>query len=343
MNADEMNGSLVNFQENENNAADTQKAILNVLEDFSDEKALLEDTQKAVLNILEDFSHEKELSEDTQKAMLNILEDFTYEKDLSEDTQKAVLNILEDFNIEKIKAGQVNQELAAANKELESFSYSVSHDLRAPLRALDGYTKILMEDYGSKLDEEGIRIMEIILNNTRKMATLIDDLLSFSRLGRQDIIRVKLDMDQIVDGIVTELKSQNQGRDIRTDVKPLFMAEGDGSMIRQVFANLISNAIKYSGKKEISRIEIGSYPEDDFVVYFVKDNGAGFEMEYYDKLFGVFQRLHDSSEFEGTGVGLAIVQRIVSRHHGKVWAEGKLNEGAAFYFSLPAVKTKQQP
>lgn len=357
-----MKATRTNFEENEDSAENTRKAILNVLEDFSGEKALLEDmqkavlniledfsgekalsedTQKAVLNILEDFTNEKALSEDTQKAVLNILEDFAQEKALSEDTQKAVLNILEDFNIEKMKAEQVNQELAVTNKELEAFSYSVSHDLRAPLRSLDGYTKILIEDYSAKLDDEGIRIINIILNNTQKMGNLIDDLLAFSRLGRQDLIRVSLDMNIIVNAMVTELTSHKPGREIIIDVKPLFSAPGDSSMIKQVMVNLISNAIKYSGKKETSMIEIGSYEQDGSIVYYVKDNGAGFEMQYYNKLFGVFQRLHDSNDFEGTGVGLAIVQRIVARHNGKVWAEGKPDEGATFYFSLPAEKQLQ--
>jgi len=225
--------------------------------------------------------------------------------------------------------------MAISNKELDAFSYSVSHDLRAPLRSIDGYVKILMEDYHDKIDDEGKRIMNIIINNTHKMGKLIDDLLAFSRLGRQNLIKVDLDINAIVDVLVVEIKSQQSNREIVIDVKPLLHTLGDNSMIKQVMVNLISNAVKYSGKKEKSIIEIGSYKQGEYNVFYVKDNGVGFEMEYYNKLFGVFQRLHDAHEFEGTGVGLAIVQRIITKHNGEIWAEGKVNQGATFYFSLP--------
>jgi signal transduction histidine kinase len=228
------------------------------------------------------------------------------------------------------------EELEAANKELESFSYSVSHDLRAPLRSIGGYSRILLEDYSDKLDEEGRRLLEVITRNGMRMGQLIDDLLAFSRIGKQSLVKVNLNLDSIVRHVIEELRS-NRDQKSEVVINPILNAKGDSSMLKQVFTNLISNAIKYSRKKENPRIEVGSWEEDERMVFYVKDNGAGFNMDYYDKLFGVFQRLHSATEFEGTGVGLALVNRIITKHGGKVWAEGKVGEGATFYFSLPVV------
>ena len=227
------------------------------------------------------------------------------------------------------------RELEVANKELEAFSYSVSHDLRAPLRSIDGYSRVLIEDYGDKLDDEGQRTLKIIMKNAIRMGQLIDDLLSFSRIGKQNLRKVNLDMDAITVSVATELKEQ-QRREIELSINSMLTIQGDSSMLKQVMTNLVSNALKYSNKREKSVVEIGSYADNGHHVYYVKDNGAGFDMRYYDKLFGVFQRLHSASEFEGTGVGLALVQRIVTKHGGRVWAEGKVDEGATFYFSLPS-------
>jgi signal transduction histidine kinase len=232
------------------------------------------------------------------------------------------------------KIRERTRELEAANNELESFSYSVSHDLRAPLRSLDGYSRVLIEDYGPKLDDEGKRVLSVIMKNAQKMGQLIDDLLSFSRLGKQNVTKVTLDMNAISERVVEELR-QHQKKEAEVRIEPLLKAQGDSSMIRQVMTNLVSNALKYSMKKEKPVIEIGGYTENNTNVYFVKDNGAGFDMKYYDKLFGVFQRLHTGTDFEGTGVGLALVYRIVTKHGGNVWAEGKVDQGATFYFSLP--------
>lgn len=225
-------------------------------------------------------------------------------------------------------------ELETANKELESFSYSVSHDLRAPLRSIGGYSSILIEDYSDKLDAEGRRLLSVISRNAFRMGQLIDDLLSFSRIGKQNLVKVNLNLDSIVRHVIEELHSHRQEQ-TELIINPILTAQGDSSMLKQVFTNLISNAFKYSNKKDKARIEVGSWKEGDTNVYYVKDNGAGFNMEYYDKLFGVFQRLHSATEFEGTGVGLALVHRIITKHGGKVWAEGKVDEGATFYFSLP--------
>jgi PAS domain S-box-containing protein len=227
------------------------------------------------------------------------------------------------------------EQLQAANKELEAFSYSVSHDLRAPLRAIDGYTRILLEDYEPLLDSEGKRICAVISREARRMGQLIDDLLSFSRLGRKEMYSSTIDMRGLAVSVLHELlKDENQARvDIHVGKLPL--AKGDSSLIRQVWVNLLSNALKFTSKKERAEIEVGSQTTKDEYIYFVRDNGAGFDMEYANKLFGVFQRLHSESEFSGTGVGLAIVQRIIRRHAGRVWAEGAVEKGATFYFALP--------
>lgn len=220
------------------------------------------------------------------------------------------------------------------NKELEAFTYSVSHDLRAPLRSIDGYSRILQEDYAPGLGEEGKRVLQVVRNNAKRMGKLIDDLLDFARLGRKDVMCSKVNMTQLVNGIARELMEQEQ-RKINIHVNPLRPSYGDPDMMRQVWENLLSNAIKYTGKTENPSIEVSSLEKDHEVCYKIADNGVGFDMQYAPKLFGVFQRLHKMQDFSGTGVGLAIVKRIVDRHHGKVWAEGKINEGATFYFTIP--------
>jgi light-regulated signal transduction histidine kinase (bacteriophytochrome) len=226
-------------------------------------------------------------------------------------------------------------QLETANKELEAFSYSVSHDLRAPLRAIDGFSRILLEDYSEKLDEDGNRVLEVVRKNAQKMGQLIDDLLAFSRLGRKAVDPSPIDMTEMAKSVIAELNASEPPRDTQFKIENIPTAQGDHALIRQVFINLLSNATKYSRIKERPLIEVGGATENGNNIYYVKDNGAGFDMQYANKLFGVFQRLHGPEEFEGTGVGLAIVQRIVHRHGGKVWAEGKVNEGATFYFSLP--------
>ncbi len=228
-----------------------------------------------------------------------------------------------------------SEKLEALNKELESFSYSVSHDLRAPLRSIAGYAQILQEDYSPKLDDEGNKTLRTIIKNARKMGQLIDDLLEFSRLGRKGIEKRKINMNTIVESVVQELLTHEQNRVINIKTHPLEEVTVDVQMIKQVWVNLISNAIKYSRKTEIAEIEIGGNTEAHQVCFFIRDNGVGFNMDYKDKLFNVFQRLHSAEEFEGTGVGLALVKRIVERHSGKLWAEAKENEGATFYFTIP--------
>jgi PAS domain S-box-containing protein len=226
-------------------------------------------------------------------------------------------------------------QLEAANQELEAFSYSVSHDLRAPLRAIDGFTGILVSEYGSMLDEEGNRICGIISKESQRMGQLINDLLAFSRLGRRELHSAKIDMTSLANSIFNELVKDEAGERIDFRIEKLHSALGDPALIRQVWTNLLSNSVKFTSGKKRAVIEVGSTQNKDEIVYHIRDNGAGFDMEYVGKLFGVFQRLHGESEFEGTGVGLAIVKRVIHRHGGRVWAEGKVDEGATFHFVLP--------
>lgn len=226
------------------------------------------------------------------------------------------------------------EQLKKSNEELESFSYSVSHDLRAPLRGIVAFANILNEEYGNKLDEEARRIINVINDNGLKMGVLIDDLLAFSRMGKQSITKLVINAGKMVKEIVAEFSEYNKR--IQWKMEQLADAPADLNMLRQVWINLISNAVKYSGNVEQPCIEIGSYPDEDQIVFYVRDNGVGFDEQYKHKLFKVFQRLHDADEFEGTGIGLALVEKIITRHDGRVWAEAKEGEGACFYFSLPA-------
>lgn len=224
--------------------------------------------------------------------------------------------------------------LQEVNNELESFTYSVSHDLRAPLRAIHGYSQMLHEDYLPKFDQEGIRLLNAIKFNATRMGKLVDELLSFSRMGKRPLAQTETDMTALVKEVIKDLSDERAENRINFVVGDLSVARVDRALLRQVFENLVGNAIKYSSKKEQSEIEIGVTDVNGERTWFVKDNGAGFDMAYYKKLFGVFQRLHEQQEFEGTGVGLAIVQRVIHRHGGKIWAESKVGEGAVFYFTL---------
>jgi PAS domain S-box-containing protein len=232
------------------------------------------------------------------------------------------------------KVQAANQQLEAANKELESFSYSVSHDLRAPLRAMDGFSRAVLEDYGPQLPAEGRRYLQVIRTSAQRMGNLIDDLLSFSRLSRATMCKRTINVRQLVHDTLEELQSQREGREIQLDIADLPACEGDPALLKQVWINLLSNAFKYTQKRAAAVVEIGCKTDGRTNTYFVRDNGTGFDMRYASKLFGVFQRLHRAEDYDGTGVGLAIVQRIIHRHGGRVWAEAAVDQGATFYFTL---------
>jgi PAS domain S-box-containing protein len=230
-------------------------------------------------------------------------------------------------------------ELSAVNKELEAFTYSVSHDLRAPLRIVDGFSKILLEDYSEQLPEEAVRTVGIVRDGAAKMGRLIDDLLQFSRLGRQSLRPRDVSPAEIVSAVLDELRGELDGRSIDWSIGALPICRADPALLKQVFVNLLSNALKYTRGREPARITVGALPWDDSSTeqtYFVRDNGVGFDMAYVHKLFGVFQRLHRVEDYEGTGVGLALTQRIIHRHGGRIWAEAEVEHGATFWFSLPA-------
>jgi light-regulated signal transduction histidine kinase (bacteriophytochrome) len=236
-----------------------------------------------------------------------------------------------------LKVQETNRQLEAANKELEAFSYSVSHDLRAPMRHIEGFAGLLAKNVGANLDDNGRRYLTTISGAAKRMGRLIDDLLSFSRTGRSELNQSLVDQDALVAAVLRDGRYGGVGRPIEWQIAPLPRVRADAAMLRQVWSNLLENAVKYSGKSENPRIEIGTSVDAKFgdQVFFVRDNGVGFDMQYVDKLFGVFQRLHSVSEFEGTGIGLANVRRIVARHGGRTWAEGTIGKGATIYFSLP--------
>jgi PAS domain S-box-containing protein len=259
--------------------------------------------------------------------ILSSINDITRKKEAEEN--------LKILNAElEVRVAERTAQLVESNKELEAFSYSVSHDLRAPLRAIHGFTKVFSEEYGNQMDNEGKRICSIIESSTVRMGHLIDDLLALSRIGRKELLQEVIEMKSLADEVLREMLSSQPLPDHDFSVKYMPPVLGDPGTIRIVFSNLISNAIKYSSKTRKPRIEIGSFRRDQTTVYYVRDNGIGFSMQYYDKLFKVFQRLHSPREYDGNGIGLAIVERIIRRHNGQIWAEGEQNKGAVFCFTL---------
>ena len=283
------------------------------------------------------FGFPIKLGEDT----VAVLEFFTTEAMPAETTILDVMPIVGTqigrvLERERAREALVQQaeDLKQSNAELEAFSYSVSHDLRAPLRAMDGFSRILVEDYAPQLPEEAQHYLQVVRDNAKGMGELVDDLLAFSRLGRQPVHKLAIDPRPIVDEVLRVLRAEQDGRAVEIDIAELPECQADPALLKQVFANLLSNALKFTRKCDPAKIEVGSEQRDREIVYFVRDNGAGFDMQYADKLFGVFQRLHRVEEYEGTGVGLAIVRRIVERHGGRVWATATVDQGATFSFTL---------
>jgi PAS domain S-box-containing protein len=250
--------------------------------------------------------------------------------------EQKVVKLNEELE-EKVK--KRTAQLETANNELESFSYSVSHDLRAPLRAISGFSQKLQRNYQQHFDEEAQRLVRVIVNNTNKMGQLIDDLLTFSRLGKKEKSVTLLDMEKLVQNVLKDMNHTQEHKKVKITIKKLPAAYGDRAMLTQVYHNLIANALKFSSKKSNPQVEIGFKKKGKEIIYFVKDNGAGFNMQFIDKLFGVFQRLHTENEFEGTGIGLSLVKRIIQKHGGRIWAEAAENKGATFSFTLTEKET----
>jgi len=256
--------------------------------------------------------------------------------DYQNKTIEEITKELQELNAElEERVKGLTAQLEQANKELEAFLYSVSHDLRAPLRAIDGFSKYIVEDYGSKLDSEANRLLELVRYNVQKMDELILGILSLSRISRSGYKLSEIDMTRMVKSMISEVISSEEKAKFTINIGELPFACADAAYLKQVWINLISNAVKFSFAESNPLITIGGYTEDRNNIYFIEDNGVGFNQEYAHKLFGVFQRLHKPEEFEGNGIGLAIVKRIIHLHGGKVWAESKEGQGASFFFSLP--------
>jgi signal transduction histidine kinase len=323
-------------------------AFLNIVEYGPEKNLPLAETQRAMINILEDSEGEKSQLRDTEKAILNILDDASEEKALLANMQHAVLNILEDVEranaelrseilvrTQAVKAlARANAATKSANKELEAFSYSVAHDLRAPLRSIDGFSQALVEDCADSLPAEGKSYLGHVRESAQHMARLIDDLLSLSRTGRTEIRQAPIDLASIARTVLARLRRDYPDRSVEAIIPAEIGAVGDARLLEIVFENLLGNAWKFTAKCENAHIEVGQISQNGQLVCFVRDDGAGFDMAYAGKLFTVFQRLHAVSEFEGTGIGLANVERIIHRHGGRIWAESEVGRGATFYFTL---------
>lgn len=289
---------------------------------------LPDDTPRGILGVSRNIS-ERKRAEGELKQYRELLEEQV--RDRTEDLESANLELM--YLNRRLEENLLT--LSNLNRELEAFSYSVSHDLQAPLRAIEGFSSMLEETHSHQLDEEGLRLLDVVKQNTEHMGVLINDLLTFSRTAAQELRKSEVDMQSLVDEVIQELKPTFEGRQVEFNIDYMPPAYCDASTMRQVLVNLLSNAIKFTRPRELARIEVGAMDEDGKPVYHVKDNGVGFDQRYEEKLYMVFHRLHADDEFEGTGVGLALAQRILLQHGGRLWAESSPGEGAVFYFSVP--------
>lgn len=302
----------------------------------NDELGALADAFNQMITRVQLREKERDTAEEALISHRNHLEE------LVADRTATLEHLVETLEGAKKRLKQNQQELEITNKELEAFSYSVSHDLRAPLRAIDGFSMILLEDYSQQLDTEGQTHLNRIRAATQRMGRLIDDLLDLSRMNRRPLNKTTIVLLPIIEQIMKNLQDEQPNRPIELKIESLPPCQGDAHLLGVVWTNLLTNAVKFTSKKETAIIEIGSEIKENECVYFVKDNGAGFDMTYADKLFGVFQRLHTEIDFPGTGIGLATVQRIIHRHGGRIWAEGEIDQGATFFFTLHENEQKAQ-
>ena len=322
------------ISEEKTDLKNTERALLNILEDYSEEKYHSENNQKALLNILDDYSSEKVNMENTQRAVFNILEDYGEEKLNMEKTQSAVLNILEDYSEEKKKVEIINNDLSSANTELEQFAYIASHDLQEPLRTIANFVGLIDKKYSGKTDEDTDQYLKFIVTATSKMQDLIKHLLDFSRVGK-NMSFVPVDCNKVLKAVILEMDTsvKESNAIITSALLPVVM--GNEIELKRLFQNLISNAIKFRKKEVNLKIEITVEEKDTEYIFAVKDNGIGIEEQFIHKLFVIFQRLHNETEYPGTGIGLATCKKIVTLHGGKIWVNSKLGEGSTFYFTIP--------
>ena len=317
------------FQTEEKVKRAEELIIANIELDYQNEEKVKRAEELVIANIERDYQNEEKVKRAEELIIANKELVFQTEEKEKRAAELIIADIELDFQNEE------KEKREAANKELEAFSYSVSHDLRAPLRHIGGFVDLLIKNNSSQLDSTGLRYLNTILESSRDMGNLIDALLTFSRLGRAELQRTIINTRNMVTRLLKSFSDELDGRNIEINIAELPEIKGDENLINQVWVNLISNALKYSRKKEKAVIDIGSIREDDKIIYHITDNGAGFDMKYSDKLFGVFQRLHKTRDFEGIGIGLANVNRIVTRHGGKCWATAEVDKGATFFFSIP--------
>jgi PAS domain S-box-containing protein len=305
-----------------------KKAILVVSIDVTQRKLATDEIKKYQAHL------EEKISERTSE-LKNINEELLNKRMALEKTNTELRKEVIERKKAEESTSRFARRIESTNKELEAFSSAIAHDLRTPLRSIEGFSEILVEEYLSNIDEEGRRLINIIMQNTKFMGTLIEDILSFVSLSRQDVVYSDIDMENILKEVIVMLKKMNPGRRLRFEIKNILPVRGDKSMIRQVFLSLVGNAIKFTKMRDVGIVEMGSRSEDGNNIYYVKDNGIGFDMKYSENIFEMFKRLHLKEEYEGTGVGLSFVRRAINKHGGRVWAEGQANRGATFYFSLP--------